>query len=372
MNIKRTSIVLLFSILLPFFFQPQSVSAFNGFLRQPFSGLERINAIFDHQYPNYNDYAHEITIFNGETTADLSPYYYAGHSGTDFNLNTGTEVLAAYEGNVTEIYTDWAQNPVSGCVNFVRIQHPNGYKTQYCHLRDVDGSIGAGVSVSAGRLIGHSGISGTTGPHLHFEVFLGPLFNVYYSTDPFGWTGSYPDPLINWPTTGQGHQAQCLWRSLPQDTLSCNDTWLQDAGAGFTTNHGTYSAEWGGYVYGNGSHVTTHINIDDYLTYITWNPQYFRTGAYEIFVFQPVVSDATASAHYLVCPDYNVSCTEVVLDQRVAYPEKWVSLGTYHFSGQWGFITLLAGTHESPYTKVVVADDIKFRSYGTFLPCVTK
>jgi len=147
---------------------------------------------------------------------------------------------------------------------------------------------------------------------------------------------------------------------------------MQDAGAGFTTNHGTNSAAWGDYVYGNGSHVTTHININDDLTYATWNPPYFRTGAYEIFVFQPVVSDATPSAHYLVCPDISISCTEVVLDQRVTYPERWVSLGTYNFSGQWGFITLLAGTHESPYTKVVVADDVKFRSYSTFVPCVTK
>jgi murein DD-endopeptidase MepM/ murein hydrolase activator NlpD len=54
-------------------------------------------------------------------------------------------------------------------VQWVVVDHPNGYQTLYGHLSSRDVQLGA--TVTAGQVIGKSGKSGnTTGPHLHYEV----------------------------------------------------------------------------------------------------------------------------------------------------------------------------------------------------------
>ncbi|SDK74628.1 M23 family metallopeptidase [Streptomyces indicus] len=98
----------------------------------------------------------------------LSAYYgQAGvnwmsvHSGIDFPVAYGTEVLAATDGTVR---TQW--NGAYG--NMAIVTAPDGTETWYCHLSST--KIRSG-SVKAGDVIAYSGNSGnSTGPHLHFEV----------------------------------------------------------------------------------------------------------------------------------------------------------------------------------------------------------
>ncbi|MEU5973505.1 M23 family metallopeptidase [Streptomyces sp. NPDC047315] len=98
----------------------------------------------------------------------LSTYYgesgvnwMALHTGIDFPVPYGAEVMAASDGTVrTQI------NPAYG--NMVIVTAPDGTETWYCHLASA--KIRSG-KVKAGDVIGYAGDSGnSTGPHLHFEV----------------------------------------------------------------------------------------------------------------------------------------------------------------------------------------------------------
>ena len=88
------------------------------------------------------------------------------HTGIDVAAPTGTPVVAARSGRVTEAYRDLTY----GWGWTVVIQHPDGWKTRYAHL--------SGISVRAGQLIrqnerlGSVGSTGrVTGPHLHFGLY---------------------------------------------------------------------------------------------------------------------------------------------------------------------------------------------------------
>ncbi|MBC9717250.1 peptidoglycan DD-metalloendopeptidase family protein [Streptomyces sp. TRM66268-LWL] len=115
----------------------------------------------------------------------LSAYYgQAGvnwmsvHSGIDFPVSYGTEVLAATDGTVR---TQW--NGAYG--NMAIVTAPDGTETWYCHLSST--KIRSG-SVKAGDVIAYSGNSGnSTGPHLHFEVRPGGGSAI----DPLPWLRSH-------------------------------------------------------------------------------------------------------------------------------------------------------------------------------------
>ncbi|QES43391.1 peptidase M23 [Streptomyces venezuelae] len=85
----------------------------------------------------------------------------SAHSGIDFPVSYGTEVLAATDGTVS---TKW--NSAYG--NMAIVTAKDGTETWYCHLSTHKISSGP---VKAGETIAFSGNSGnSTGPHLHFEV----------------------------------------------------------------------------------------------------------------------------------------------------------------------------------------------------------
>lgn len=111
---------------------------------------------------------------------------YDGHPGYDYPVPSGTDVLAAADGEVCK--ADISNSTASG--NYVRIQHgTSGYQSQYLHLSQVLVSLGA--QVTRGQLIGKSGNTagtGTVGYHLHFEVKQG-VCDTGISVDPYGWEG---------------------------------------------------------------------------------------------------------------------------------------------------------------------------------------
>ncbi|MYW68377.1 peptidoglycan DD-metalloendopeptidase family protein [Streptomyces sp. SID8379] len=115
----------------------------------------------------------------------LSAYYgQAGinwmsvHSGIDFPVSYGTEVMAATDGTVRTQY-----NTAYG--NMAIVTAKDGTETWYCHLSAHTVMSGP---VKAGDVIARSGNSGnSTGPHLHFEVRPGGGSAI----DPLPWLRSH-------------------------------------------------------------------------------------------------------------------------------------------------------------------------------------
>jgi len=96
------------------------------------------------------------------------------HSGIDIPAPSGTPVKAAK--NATVISSGWN----GGYGNCVVLQHSDGGKTLYAHLRYINVTVNQ--EVSQGDVIGGVGTTGnSTGNHLHYEV----------------WTGSNSDTRVN-------------------------------------------------------------------------------------------------------------------------------------------------------------------------------
>ncbi|MEY9993285.1 murein DD-endopeptidase MepM/ murein hydrolase activator NlpD [Streptomyces sp. V4I8] len=90
------------------------------------------------------------------------------HSGQDFAVPSGTDVMAAHGGTVVKAGGNGAgDGPAYG--NAVVIKHGNGTYSQYAHLSRVD--VKVGQVVKTGQHIARSGNTGnSSGPHLHFEI----------------------------------------------------------------------------------------------------------------------------------------------------------------------------------------------------------
>lgn len=112
---------------------------------------------------------------------------YDGHKGTDFALpsmammQAGVAVLAAADGIVVGVrdgmpdtgYTPETAAAIKGreCGNRVGIEHPNGWITQYCHLKEGSITVQNGQRIVAGDPLAEIGKSGNAAfPHLHLGV----------------------------------------------------------------------------------------------------------------------------------------------------------------------------------------------------------
>jgi hypothetical protein len=137
-----------------------------------------------------------------------------GHQGTDMRIRTTADVqkrvavLAAAPGVVVGlrdgvrdhlVRTEGDRAAVGDheCGNGVRIDHGQGWHTQYCHLRQGSVSVKESQQVAAGTTIGEVGYSGNaTFPHLHFQVTM---------------NGNVVDPFLPDPTTSCGRGRKPLW-----------------------------------------------------------------------------------------------------------------------------------------------------------------
>lgn len=87
------------------------------------------------------------------------------HKGQDIKVRTGTPVFATANGKV--IAARWDGN----LGLYIKIDHGNGFRTLYGHLRRI--GVEEGQLVRRGDSIGESGNTGrSTNPHLHYEVRL--------------------------------------------------------------------------------------------------------------------------------------------------------------------------------------------------------
>jgi hypothetical protein len=115
------------------------------------------------------------------------PLSYDGHKGTDFALPTladmarGVTVRAAAAGTVRATrdgMADIARNAPNApditdrdCGNAVVITHPEGWESQYCHLKQGSVEVRSGQTVATGTPLGQIGLSGNTEfPHLHLSL----------------------------------------------------------------------------------------------------------------------------------------------------------------------------------------------------------
>lgn len=202
------------------------------FLLPPYHGFVQLFSYFDHDYP---DFAQDgvITLANGLTVtspgrsasrfavaSDFPAYwsdslrtyvYYDGHNGYDYGL-VYQPIYSVAAGKV--IFAAWNLPglPDHGYGQMVMIDHGRGYVSLYGHLSKIQ--VHAGEHVKAGQQIGISGNTGhSSGPHLHFTVF-----HDCKPTDPYGWTGSGPDPLAQYQpiANSPGESSAYLWLTPPQ------------------------------------------------------------------------------------------------------------------------------------------------------------
>jgi murein DD-endopeptidase MepM/ murein hydrolase activator NlpD len=111
----------------------------------------------------------------------ISQYFHYGHYAIDIAADYGTRVSAAAAGTVT--FAGWKSN---GGGYQVWISHGSNLYTTYNHMSSI--SVGRGQHVSRGQQVGRIGQSGNaTGPHLHFEVWRGPIWDGGTRVNPLGY-----------------------------------------------------------------------------------------------------------------------------------------------------------------------------------------
>jgi murein DD-endopeptidase MepM/ murein hydrolase activator NlpD len=89
------------------------------------------------------------------------------HEGIDIAAPAGTPIHAAADGVVSIAWLCGAYG------NYVRILHADDVATGYAHASRFARGIYSGARVKAGQIIAYVGTTGhSTGPHLHFEVFV--------------------------------------------------------------------------------------------------------------------------------------------------------------------------------------------------------
>jgi murein DD-endopeptidase MepM/ murein hydrolase activator NlpD len=116
-----------------------------------------------------------ITEFATERAYNQGPTV-GHHAGVDIVAPLGTTVLASQAGTVKLV----DELKVRG--NTLVLDHGHGVYTLYAHLQDV--LVSPGEQVESGQRVARVGSTGlSTGPHLHWEVWVGGA-----NVDPIAWT----------------------------------------------------------------------------------------------------------------------------------------------------------------------------------------
>lgn len=87
------------------------------------------------------------------------------HEGVDIIGARGLPLVAVKDGVITKMLTN---QTLSG--NAIRLTIADGTYFYYAHLDAFAEGITVGTQVAAGQVIGYNGSTGSTSPHLHFEV----------------------------------------------------------------------------------------------------------------------------------------------------------------------------------------------------------
>lgn len=115
-----------------------------------------------------------ISPLLGKTKANITTGYYgySGHTGVDFAISSGTEILAVKSGTV--VVSNALKNSNGNYRSYgehIVIDHHDGTMTLYAHGLPDSRKVDVGDTVEQGQCIMLVGSTGnSTGPHLHFEV----------------------------------------------------------------------------------------------------------------------------------------------------------------------------------------------------------
>jgi hypothetical protein len=131
-----------------------------------------------------------VNFFDHDASPEFKDHHcgwfgYDGHDGIDIaigadnNLEKNMNVIAAADGKVVgtrNVIPDQIAEKGAvkdkECGNGARIDHGNGWFTQYCHMRMGSVVVKTGQDVKRGEKLGTVGLSGMTQfPHVHFGVF---------------------------------------------------------------------------------------------------------------------------------------------------------------------------------------------------------
>ena len=129
--------------------------------------------------------------YNYSVTQDFS----SSHRGIDFGVWYGDPICAIKSGKVITAYDEGyfsTDNILWTYGTYVVIEHEDGMRSYYAHLKSR--TVSVGDTVSGGQIIGYSGNTGRTNPeptaakplagtHLHFEIRV-KQNGVYVTTDP--------------------------------------------------------------------------------------------------------------------------------------------------------------------------------------------
>jgi murein DD-endopeptidase MepM/ murein hydrolase activator NlpD len=116
------------------------------------------------------------------------------HQGQDLAVAAGTPVVAPYRGVVTAV-----EYQARGAGHYVVI-HSADYDYVFMHLRTGSTVVKQGQSVRTGQRVGDVGSTGeSSGPHLHFEVWVGAWYAGGHPIDPLpllqAWAWQVPSPV---------------------------------------------------------------------------------------------------------------------------------------------------------------------------------
>ncbi len=129
----------------PQFFRANGESARKGLMRTPVDGARLTSSFGMRFHPILN--------------------YSRMHQGIDFGAEWGSPVMAAASGKVSFAGVH------GGHGNYIMVQHNKELATAYAHLSRF--AVKPGQTVGQGQVIGYVGSTGlSTGPHLHYEVWL--------------------------------------------------------------------------------------------------------------------------------------------------------------------------------------------------------
>jgi murein DD-endopeptidase MepM/ murein hydrolase activator NlpD len=127
----------------------------------------------------YSGAAFEWPVVGGANY--ISQFFHYGHGAIDIAAQFGSRVQAAAAGVVT--FAGWKNN---GGGYQVWIAHGSNLFTTYNHMSAI--TVGVGQQVARGQQVGKIGQTGdATGPHLHFEVWRGPVWDGGQRVNPLGY-----------------------------------------------------------------------------------------------------------------------------------------------------------------------------------------
>lgn len=352
------------------------------FMHRPYYGSRTISSrtvsFVDHDHPWYDndgtfvryDGAKWTNVAIGSCTAGVNCY--DGHNGYDLNM-WYEPVLSTAAGSV--IRAGW-YNPLnhnSSLGLWVAIDHGNGYVTAYGHLSAI--TVAVGEQVGTQWQIGTSGTTGSsTGPHLHMATYYLPNWQ---ATDPFGWTGNYPDPNVVpdnylWvDNPGTSNTIPDL--SSNGSAVYQNATLVDDGDTGWSST-GSWNTDSASSDIKGDLHWTVTTSGNATAT-ATWHPALSADGYYEVGVYVDATHASSSWVPYTVYsadpnhPGVELSHTVYVDETHIGAFQgpfsqentgpQWIGLGTYYFKASMnGRVAVSNATGENGVQ--IAADGVEF------------